>query len=195
VTESFSPTRVFLFSGHMIDRPERRQPRFPPEREGAVAKDIAAALDDLQAGSGDLAICGGACGGDLIFAELMLGRGAHLDLCLPFEPPVFVKDSVDFANSNWHPRFETVRAHKCARTFVLTDPATDEVRRRASPYERNNLWMLERALGCGAQKVHFICVWNGQAGDGPGGAGHMYEAVKAAGGFVGRPIHPLGSRQ
>ncbi|CAB3801378.1 hypothetical protein [Paraburkholderia fynbosensis] len=151
-------------------------------------------LDGLHGGSADLAICGGACGGDLIFAELMLGRGAHLDLYLPFEPQVFVQDSVDFANSNWHARFEAVRAHKCARTFVLPEAATDE-ERRASPYERNNLWMLERALGCGAQKVHFICVWNGQTGDGPGGAGHMYEAVKAAGGVVGRPIHPLGSTQ
>ncbi|WP_168788293.1 hypothetical protein [Paraburkholderia aromaticivorans] len=98
MAESFSPKRVFLFSGHMIDHSDRPQTRFPPEREHAVTKDIAAVLDDLQAGSADLAICGGACGGDLIFAELMLGRGAHLDLYLPFKPQVFVKDSVDFAN-------------------------------------------------------------------------------------------------
>ncbi len=194
MTDNFSTKRVFLFSGHMIDRPERPQPRFPPEREGAVTNDVAAALDDLQAGSADLAICGGACGGDLIFAELMLARGAHLDLYLPFEPQVFVKDSVDFANSRWHARFEAVRAHAYARTFVLPEPGT-EVERQASPYERNNLWMLERALGYGAQKVHFICVWNGEAGDGPGGTGHMYEAVEAAGGVAGRPIHPLGSTQ
>ncbi|WP_168788294.1 hypothetical protein [Paraburkholderia aromaticivorans] len=66
--------------------------------------------------------------------------------------------------------------------------------RQASPYERNNLWMLERSLECGVQKVHFICVWDGQAGDGPGGARHMYEAVRAAGGDVEQPIHPLGSK-
>ncbi|WP_429334541.1 hypothetical protein [Paraburkholderia sp. 35.1] len=176
----------------MIDRPDRPQPRFPPEREGAVTKDMTAVLDDLQAGSADLAICGGACGGDLIFAELMLGRGAHLDLYLPFEPQVFVKDSVDFANSDWHARFEAARAHEYARTFVLPEPRTD-AERQASPYERNNLRMLKRALGRGAQKVHFICVWDGQAGDGPGGAGHMYEAVTAAGGVAEQPIHPLGS--
>jgi hypothetical protein len=194
VPENFAPKRVFLFSGHMIDRPDRAQPRFPPEREAAVTADIAARLTSWQAGPGDLAICGGACGGDLIFAELVLGYGAHLDLYLPFEPEVFVKESVDFADSNWRKRFDAVRAHERAATFVLAGPRTDE-ERQASPYERDNLWMLQRALACGAEKVHFLCVWDGQAGDGPGGVGHMYEAVKAAGGEAQAPIHPLGSTQ
>jgi hypothetical protein len=194
VLKNFSPKRIFLFSGHMIDRSDRPQPRFPPEREAAVAADVAARLSSQQAGQDDLAICGGACGGDLIFAELMLGYGGHLDLYLPFEPEVFVKESVDFAGSYWRKRFDDVRAHEKVRTFVLAEPRTDEDR-QASPYERNNLWMLERALAYGAQKVHFLCVWDGHAGDGPGGAGHMYEAVKAAGGDTHAPIHPLGSTQ
>jgi hypothetical protein len=29
------------------------------------------------------------------------------------------------------------------------------------PYERNNLWMLTSAMRFGAQKVDFICLWNG----------------------------------
>lgn len=191
VTDLFSPKRVFLFSGHMIDRPDRPQARFPPEREDAVTKDIAGVLDRLQAGAADFAVCSGACGGDLIFAELMLGRGAHVDLHLPFEPAVFVTDSVDFANANWRERFDAVRADPRVRTIVLPEARTAD-EGQLSPYERTNLWMLERAFSRGAQQVYFICVWDGAAGDGPGGTGHMVEAVEAAGGVAEPPIHPLG---
>lgn len=191
MAQPFSPKRVFLFSGHMIDRPDRPQPRFPPEREAAVTAAIAAQLQGLQAAGGDLGICGGACGGDLIFAELMLGHGAHLDIFLPSGPEEFARDSIDFADANWRARFDAVRAHARVRTFVLAGPRTDD-ERQASAYERNNLWMLERALACGAQKVRFLCVWDGQPGDGPGGAGHMVEAVEAAGGVAEPRIDPLG---
>ena len=44
-------------------------------------------------------------------------------------------------------------------------------------YARNNLWQLYAALAWGAQKLHFICLWNRQAGDGPSGTKHMYDTV------------------
>ena len=54
------PRRVFLFSGHMIDAPDRHRARFPPEMEQAAGDAIAAQLDDLGMNERDLAICGGA---------------------------------------------------------------------------------------------------------------------------------------
>ena len=68
----FEPRYVFLFSGHMIDAPGRCRPRFPPDKEKIAAQAIAKKLDELGAGPGDLALCGGACGGDLLFAEACL---------------------------------------------------------------------------------------------------------------------------
>ena len=35
--------------------------------------------------------------------------------------------------------------------------------------------MLERAARFGADKIAFICLWNGEGGDGPGGAKHLME--------------------
>jgi hypothetical protein len=64
-----SPKKVLLFSGHMIDAPDRPTPRFPPEKEPVAAVAIANTIVEIGAGPGDLAICGGACGGDLLFAE------------------------------------------------------------------------------------------------------------------------------
>jgi hypothetical protein len=91
------PCKVALFSGHMIDAPGREKPRFPPDKEPIAARAIAEALADLEVGAGDLAICGGACGGDLLFAEVALPRGARLELYIPFDEPTFLEISVDFA--------------------------------------------------------------------------------------------------
>src|SRR2546422_95875 len=59
------PRQVFLFSGHMIDAPDRKEPRFPADKERIAATAIATQLDELKAGPEDLAFCGGACGGDI----------------------------------------------------------------------------------------------------------------------------------
>jgi len=40
-----------------------------------------------------------------------------------------------------------------------------------------NLWMLDQALDYGTRKVSFICLWDRQAGDGPGGTKHLHDAV------------------
>jgi hypothetical protein len=54
-----SPGKVFLFSGHMIDTPDRPVPRFPPDKENLAADRIGEALDGLGAGPNDLAIAQG----------------------------------------------------------------------------------------------------------------------------------------
>ena len=81
--EQRQPRFVFLFSGHMIDRLDRPTARFPPEKEGLVGIRIFEILESLGAGSGDLGMCGGAAGGDLLFAEACLGRGLDVDVLLP----------------------------------------------------------------------------------------------------------------
>ncbi len=172
------PRKVALFSGHMIDAPGREAPRFPPEREPIAAAAIVKALDDLGVGAGDLAICGGACGGDLLFAEAALALGARLEIFIPFEEPQFLRKSVTFAGGDWGERFQSAKAR--ATLHVL--PQERNTPEGADPYEQNNIWMLESAERYGAEKVAFICLWNGQAGDGPGGTKHMMEEVQAKGG-------------
>ena len=173
------PRTVALFSGHMIDAPGRAAPRFPPDKEPIAAAAIAAALADLGAGPDDLAICGGACGGDLLFAEAALARGARLELYIPFEEPRFLEKSVDFANRDWRARFVAAKArgvlHVAPRELGATSKGED-------PYERNNRRMLDAALRFGPDKVTFLCLWNGEGGDGPGGTRHMMEEVRKRGG-------------
>jgi len=178
-TSSQPPRKVVLFSGHMIDAPGREQPRFPPDKEPVAAKAIAGALTDLDIGPLDLCICGGACGGDLLFAEAALKRGARLELYLPFEEPAFLEKSVDFADKDWRARF---LAAKARAELHVAPRELGPPREGEDPYERNNRRMLDAAMRFGAERLNFVALWNGEGGDGPGGTRHMMEEVRNRGG-------------
>lgn len=177
------PRRVVLFSGHMMDRPGRAEPRFPPDKEPVAAAAIAEALDQLAVDASDLGISSAACGGDLLFAEACLNRNCRLQLHLPFDEATFLQESVDFANARWRQRYLAVRAHSLVH-LLLAPEQLGTLAAGEDPYERNNVWMLESALGFGTESVHFVCLWNGQGGDGPGGTQHMMQTVREHAGEV-----------
>jgi hypothetical protein len=169
-----APRQVLLFSGHMIDAPDRATPRFPAGNEATATAAIATLLDGaaIKTGPRDLAICGAACGGDLIFAEACLDRGSALELYIPFDEAAFLTKSVDFAGPQWRKRYFAAKAQ--ATLHVMPDelgPLTPG----DNAYERNNMWMLDAAARFGATKLVFICLWDGQGGDGPGGARHLMD--------------------
>src|SRR5262245_35445585 len=178
---STKAVRAILFSGHMIDAPGRTSPRFPPTLEPTVGTAIRQAIDRLQPGGGDVAVCSGACGGDMLFAEAVLDRGVPLRVYLPFEEPTFLEKSVNFADDRWPERYRAIVAQ--AQLFIAPD-VLGSLPEGADPFERTNLWMLEEAQRLGPAGVSFICVWNGEGGDGPGGTKHMIDAVRKTGGQV-----------
>ncbi|HYR02508.1 MAG TPA: hypothetical protein VES58_04130 [Syntrophobacteria bacterium] len=180
---SWGPRRLFLFSGHMIDAPGRPEPRFPPDKEPIAARAINEKLAQLGAGREDLALCGGACGGDLLFAEAALKLGLRLEISIPFAEPTFLEESVTFAGEKWRERYYAVRKNPLTRLLIMPDEL-GPLPKNANPYERNNVWQLYSALARGPEKVNFICLWNRKGGDGPGGTKHMYEEVNNRSGLV-----------
>ncbi len=181
----FLPRQVFLFSGHMVDAPDRASPRFPADKEPIAAQRIAAALDQLGAGAGDLALTQGAAGGDLMFLEACLQRGVRGMLLLPFEEPKFIEESLLTSKDGerWRERYFAVKAQLKDAPRIM--PAElGPLPKGASAYERCNLWLLYTALAWGVDKVRFVCLWNGGGGDGPGGTAHMYNEVKRRTGRV-----------
>jgi hypothetical protein len=171
--------RVLLFSGHMIDAPDRPTPRFPPALEPAVARAIQTELDRLAVGPPDVTVSSAACGGDLLFAEAALGRGARTKIYLPFDERTFLDASVSFADHAWPERFRAVLARSECH---LAPDELGPLPRDEDPFERVNLWMLDEARRLVPGNVVFICVWNGAGGDGPGGTKHMMDAVRSQGG-------------
>ncbi|MBK7565878.1 MAG: tetratricopeptide repeat protein [Propionivibrio sp.] len=178
--------RVFLFSGHMIDTPDRAEPRFPASQEKTAAAAIAAKLDELGMGEGgerDLAICGGACGGDTLFAEAALRRGCRVHLHLQFNEADFLQASVAFAGESWIDRYYAIKEHALARIRLQLDELGPPPK-GSNPYVRNNLWQLYTALAHGVDKVRFVGLWNGEGGSGPGGTQNMVETVRRYAGRV-----------
>ncbi|WP_254019310.1 hypothetical protein [Mesorhizobium escarrei] len=159
----------------MVDAPDRKIPRFPPDKEPAAAAAIADALPKIGVTRGDLAICGGACGGDLLFAEACLEREMPVEIYIPFDGSTFLANSVDFADGSWHERYLAVKAKATLRV------APDELGplgEGGNAYERNNQWMLDSAARFGGDRMAFICLWNGEGGDGPGGTQHLMEEAR-----------------
>lgn len=183
--DRWQPRQVLLFSGHMLDAPDRKEPRFPPAKEAAAAAKIAEALDALQAGEEDLAYSQSAAGGDLLFIEACQQRGVRVQILLPLAEPDFIETSVlrSSNGADWRRRYFATKVRLMLPARIMPDelgrPPPD-----VDPFERCNLWLLYSALARGTDKVRFVTLWNGGGGDGPGGTAHMYNEVKRRTGRV-----------
>lgn len=177
------PRHVLLFSGHMIDAPNRSTPRFPAAKELVAAQRIAEVLDRMRAGPEDFALTQGACGGDLLFTEACQQRGVNVAWLQPFDEQEFIQKSVICRGKTWHARYLAAQA-KLATEIRSAPQELGPLPTDSDPYERCNLWLLSTALSYGVEKVHFICLWDGGGGDGPGGTAHMYQEVNRRTGQV-----------
>lgn len=176
---SGKPERVLLFSGHMVDRPDRPQPRFPPGKIAAAAERIDRLLAALAAGPGDRALTQGAAGGDLLFAEACQARGVDLQLLLPQAEGAFIADSIlpSADGVHWAQRYHSVCRQLHRPPAIL--PAGE-----GNPYVRCNRWLLDRALAHGPERLHFICLWDGTPEGAEGGTADMINEVRRRGGRI-----------
>jgi tetratricopeptide (TPR) repeat protein len=183
--DRWQPRQVLLFSGHIIDAPDRKTPRFPRGKEHVAAQAIGAELDQLGVCSEDLAFSQAAAGGDLLFIEACQNRGVRCRVLLPLIEPEFVERSIlpSAGGENWRDRFYAMKS-KLKEPIRIMPDELGPVPKGVDPFERCNLWLLYSTLACGIDKVRFVTLWNGAGGDGPGGAAHMYNEVKGRTGRV-----------
>lgn len=163
---------VVVFAGHMIDRPNRSQPRFPEKLASAVAAEIQQKLDKLEPG---FAFSSAACGSDILFLEAMLDRGAEVSIVLPYNEEEFVRDSVEIVpGGNWRARFDRV----LARAARVVTASNQRLEIGGVSYEFCNELILGlaaiRARQLDTQLIP-VAVWNGMPGDGPGGAASVVQ--------------------
>lgn len=159
-------TRALIVSGHMVDRPGREPPRFPQRVTGEVTALMDAVFEEWDVGAGTVVLCGGARGADLIGAELGLGRGASVRLYLALPPAEFARRAVDLPGTSWHARFEDLLRRAEVRSLPAGAAEGDEV------FARTNAWMIEEAFALDPDP-RAVVVWDGRAGDGPGGTSDL----------------------
>jgi class 3 adenylate cyclase len=158
---------IVVFSGHMIDRPDRPAPRFPPELEGPVRHAIRERLIKIDPALG---FASAANGSDILFLETMLELGAEVHVVLPYNQEQFLKDSVEIApGSNWTARFEKI-LEKATQILTASDQPLGG---GGVSYEYANLMLYglaaTRARQLGTDMVP-LTVWDGRKG-GEGGTG------------------------
>lgn len=165
--ECFPIPKLVIFSGHMIDAPDRRVPRFPAEKEDAIRELLEKQLEAMNAGIG---FASAACGSDILFLEAMLDRGGAVHIVLPWPAEEFVKTSVDLdGKGTWNKRFEAVltRAASVRILGQLYMPGS------AIGFEYCNLAVngLARVFARSLDlDITPLAVWDGFVG-GPGGTG------------------------
>ena len=165
--DCFPIPKLVVFSGHMIDAPDRRTPRFPPQKEGEIKALLEKQLATMNAGIG---FSSAASGSDILFLEAMLSRGGAIHLVLPWPAEEFVKTSVAIAGDGaWVERFHKV-LDQAASIRVLGQlymPGS------ATGFEYCNLAMngLARIFARSLDlEITPLAVWDGYSGA-PGGTG------------------------
>ena len=177
---------VLLFTGHRIDSANRAKPRFPAHKESVAREAIRTAVaqeKNLVSGS-ILGIAGGANGGDILFLEVCDDLGIKTEMLLALPENQFIESSVENEDKSWLGRFHA-QLEKHPNTPVLTDspelPKWLQFKRGYDIWQRNNLWLLSEALCLAPKNLTVIGLWDGEAGDGPGGTEHMVTLAKDRG--------------
>ena len=158
----FSIPTVLVFSGHMLDEPNRDEERFPESALPYVEEQIAYKLSQFK---NAIIYLSAANGSDIICAEQALALGFEVNIILPFEEDTFIRESV---GNHWRHRFDTIIL-KADRVLTISRHQPDS---QQLAFDFANLYMTgiagQRAFMIGAS-LEGISVWDGKKVDSLGG--------------------------
>ncbi|HEV8721046.1 MAG TPA: tetratricopeptide repeat-containing protein [Candidatus Binatia bacterium] len=180
-----APAHVLLFTGHRIDSPDRKTPRFPAAKEKHARAMIFEAVrtEKAKAKGAVFGIAGGACGGDILFHEICEALEIPSQMYLVLPKNDYIKVSVADGGPDWVERFN--RLYDKTKPKILSDsdrlPRWLRTKKDYNIWQRSNLWMLHNALFISQDHLSLIALWNGATGDGPGGTEDMVERAKDRG--------------
>jgi hypothetical protein len=168
---------VVVFSGHLTDAPDRPRPRFPADREDAVRRGLAGALDRWGIGPNDVGICGGARGGDILFAELCVERGAQVFLCVSLPLERFLDTSVRAEGTDWERRFLALLDHSLVTAEIVAWPVDGDP---DEAFTATNYRLVEVARNAGgADGFRALLLWDEFRGHPrPGSTSHLAHLIE-----------------
>lgn len=178
---------ALVFTGHMVDKPDRKDARFPKELVEAAAREIEQRIARLTAGGPKDKVEGFASlarGGDILFHEICRARGFRTTIALPFAPQLFLKTSVEgVEGGDWPKRFERLWDETPPdRRHDLGLPQSEEA------YALCNDFLLDLAQKAGEPQL--IALWDRSSGEGPGGTADFVERAQRAAGLPPEIIDP-----
>jgi hypothetical protein len=176
-----------VFTGHMVDKPDRSSQRFPQALVAAAQSELEWRIARWTRGRETTDVQGFASlarGGDILFHEICRDFGFATTIVLPFAPQLFLKTSVEgVEEEDWPARFQKLWDETPPeRRHDLGLPKSDEA------YATCNAHILELAEGAGEPQL--IAILDGGGGDGLGGTADFVRQVKQSAGREPDVIDP-----
>ncbi len=164
--DCFGIGAILVFSGHMIDTPNRYSSRFPASLAESVKIQI---RDKVRAMNISFGFASGACGSDILFLEVLRELGIEYHIILPFGDQSFRKTSIAIApDGDWLERYDKLLPHATSITYLSQDDYSGD----GMDFDFAN----KNILGMGMLRSRILdtelkglAVWNGDEGDGGGG--------------------------
>jgi class 3 adenylate cyclase len=157
---------TIFFTGHMVDRPGRSAPRFPPVLVPGIARRIAEELELAHATDG---FASAACGGDILFLEAMLARGGRAHVTLPCVLDDFRRDCVDvIPGADWANRFDRILA-AASSVEVLSQQYASDNAMASECCSRVMVGLAAREAASRGEEPLVLALWDGRPGDAFGG--------------------------
>jgi class 3 adenylate cyclase len=176
-SEEGSMSAVF-FTGHMIDRPGRMTPRFPQSLLPHMEQRIAAELELVNVTA---AFASGACGGDILFLEAALARGAQVHVTLPCGVTDFRRDCVDVTpGTDWGVRFDRI-LKAAASVEILGEQYASDNAVASECCNRIMIGLAERCASDRGERPLVLALWDGRPGDAVGGTHSAVEFCRQHG--------------
>src|SRR5262245_45281697 len=178
-TEQPRRDRIIVGTGHRADAPNREAPRFPNTPE-CISKAKVWLREHLEAEKAETkgslsGIAGAASGTDLLFHEVCNELGIPTTVVLPIPKEDYRRQSVADGGPDWVERFN--RLLDTRPPIILSDsdglPLWAKSITAYGVFQRGNIWIIEDALLRPNADVTLLALWNGKAGDGPGGTQDM----------------------
>ncbi len=120
ILDLFPKPNIAVFSGHMVDQPDREDKRFPAEIENKVKAALKSKVELLDI---DIGFTSSASGSDILFIEVLKEKDAEIKAYIPFRKEDFISTSVSFAGHGWIKRFEN--CYDCGPKYLTTEPYMD----------------------------------------------------------------------
>jgi tetratricopeptide (TPR) repeat protein len=160
---------VLVYTGHMVDAPDRSPPRLPEDFVPVLRDALHAEIERIA----PIAAYGAAaCGTDILCLEALVEQGSEIHIVLPFPPGEFRSASVDFAAGDWGERFERLLGAAQSVTIASDHRAAGST----ATFEYANLIMTGlarlRAEVLATKLVGLAALETGAAGA-PGGAASL----------------------
>ncbi len=159
--EPASDVQAFLFTGHMLDKPDMKTARFPVEAEASMQLEISNKLDELNADDNDHAFLSGAAnGGDILFIEECIKRNMAIHIQMPCDEARYINECIE--HDDWVERYYKIRINNRVNFHFQAD-RVGRPRIGVDPYYRNLRWTLYCSLQLGIDRLRLIALWDGKS--------------------------------